>query len=243
MPIDLGSANHHAGVCISRLRWLSSLLKEILRKEGIWEDLIQEMYAAAFFAWKQGMDDVETRRYAMRCLHAFLKAYGFQRYRSGYFKFEKQLPYNLSGDINGDMPDVVPYSSAIFSFDTDHLEEKILDFLKKHPEGLSRRKVSMRFQIPVNEASMYLGYLIKKGFVVEIARENTRGRPPTPLLVALEPGQTLPEPKMVKSAQTERIRHAYFAEGKSIKQVAREFHHDRRTVRKAIYPALIRPVA
>jgi len=230
---DLGSANHHAGVCISRLRWLSSLMKELLRKEGIWEDLIQEMYAAAFFAWTQGMDDVETRRYAMRCLHAFLKAYGFQRYRSGYFKFEKQLPYNLSGDINGDMPDVVPYS-AVFRFDADHFEDKILDLLKKHPEGLPRRKVCGCFQIPVHEASMYLSYLIKKGFVVEIKRENTRGRPLTPLLVALEPGQTLPEPKMVKSAQTERIRHAYFAEGKSIKQIAREFHHDRRTVRRAI---------
>jgi hypothetical protein len=32
----------------------------------------------------------------------------------------------------------------------------------------------------------------------------------------------------------ERIRHAYFTEEKSIKQIAREFHHDRRTVRRAI---------
>jgi len=235
--IDLGSANHHAGVCISRLRWLGSLMKELLRKEGIWEDLIQELYAAAFFAWKQGMDDAETRRYAMRCLYAFMKSYGFRMYRGGYYKFEKGLPDNLSGDINFP-PDFVPYS-AIFRFDSDHLEDTILDFLKKHPEGLTKRRVSARFQIPVHEASMYLSYLIKKGLAVEIKRENTRGRPLTPLLVALEPGQTLPKPKMVKSGQTERIRHAYFVEGKSIKQIAREWHHDRGTVRRAIHKSTL----
>jgi hypothetical protein len=230
MRIDLGPANHHAGVCISRTRWLSLQLREILRKENIWEDLIQELYAAAFFAWKQGMDDAETRRYASRCLYAFMKAYGFRMYRGGYHKFEKELS---TDNLNGDIPDVVPYS-AIFRFDNDHLEDKILDYLKKHPEGLSRRMFCAKFQIPVQEVSLYMFRLIQKGFAVEIKRENTRGRPLTPLLVALEPGQVLPKPAMVKTAQTERIRHAYFAERKSIKQVAREFHHDRGTVRKAI---------
>jgi hypothetical protein len=109
-----------------------------------------------------------------------------------------------------------------------------VDYLKKHPEGLSRRMFCHRFQIPVQEVSLYMSRLIRTGLVVEIKRENTRGRPLTPLLVALEPSQTLPEPKMVKSAQTERIRHAYFVEEKSIKQIAREFHHCRRTVRRAI---------
>jgi len=239
--IDLGSANHHAGVCISRLRWLGSLMKELLRKEGIWEDLIQELYAAAFFAWKQGMNDAETRRYAMRCLYAFLKAYGFRMYRGRYFKFEKELPDNLSGDINFP-PDFVPYS-AIFRFDSDHLEDKILDYLKKHPEGLSRRMFCAKFQIPVQEVSLYMSRLIRTGLVVEIKRENTRGRPLTPLLVAVEPGQVLPSPEMVKTAQKERIRHAYFVERKSIKQVAREFHHDRGTVRRAIHKSKLEAVA
>jgi len=242
MRIDLGPANHHAGVCISRIRWLSSQLREILKKEDIWEDLIQEMYAAAFSAWKQGMDDAETRRYAVRCLYAFLKAYGFRRYRRGYFKCEKKLssPDNLNGDIPA--RDVVPYS-AIFRFDNDHLEDKILDYLKKHPEGLPRRRVSASFQISVQEVGWYMSRLIKKGFAVEIKRENTRGRNPTPLLVALEPGQVLPKPEMAKTAQIERIRLAYFVERKSIKQVAREFHHCRRTVRRAIRESKLEAVA
>jgi hypothetical protein len=186
------------------------------------------------------MDDAETRRYAMRCLYAFLKAYGFRRYRGRYFRCEKKL--SSPDNLNGDILDFVPYS-AIFRFDSDHLEDKIVDYLKKHPEGLSRRMFCAKFQIPVQEVSLYMSRLIRKGFVVEIKRENTRGRPLTPLLVALEPGRVLPKPEMVKTAQTERIRHAYFAERKSIKQVAREFHHDRGTVRRAIYgvkrPSLI----
>lgn len=230
MRFDLGPANHHADVCISRIRWLSPLLKEKLQKESLWEDLIQEMYATAFLAWKQGMDDAETRRYAMRCLYAFLKAYGFRRYRTGYHKLERAL-FSFY-DFNQGIPEAdTPHP---FSFDTDHFEEKILDLLKKHPEGLPRRKVCMCFQIPVLEAEAYLAQLIRKGLVVKIERENTRGPHLTPLLVALQPGQTLPEPKMVKSAQTKRIRHAYFVERKSIEQIAREFHHCPRTVRRAI---------
>jgi len=231
MHLDLGPANHHAEVCISRIRWLPPALREILQKQGLWEDLMQELYTAAFSAWEQGMDNAETRRYAVRCLYAFLKSYGFRPYRRGFYRLERPL-FSLY-DFNQGIPDknVTPHQ---FSFGTDHFEDKILDLLKKHPEGLPRRKVCSCFQIPIHEASMYLAYLIKKGLVVEIKRENTRGRPLTSLLVVPEPGQVLPEPKMVKSAQTERIKHAYFVEGKSIKGIAREFHHDRRTVRRAI---------
>lgn len=42
---------------------------------------------------------------------------------------------------------------------------------------------------------------------------------------------------MLKVNQREQIRRAYFIEGKSIRGIAREGHHDRRTVRKAIHNA------
>ncbi len=42
---------------------------------------------------------------------------------------------------------------------------------------------------------------------------------------------------MLKVDQREQIRRAYFIEGKSIRRTAREGHHDRRTVRKAIHDA------
>lgn len=238
--IDLGPANHHATLCISRVRWLSPHMKYLMRKERIWEDLIQEMYAAAFFAWKQGMDDTEARRFAARRLYAFLKAYGFRHYRGRYIKREKPLEsvFNFNIADRGISPrddPPMPFISRNDDHNGDHLDEKIPALLRKHPEGLPRRKVISRFQIPVWELDRYLAPMIKQGKVVEIKRENTRGRPLSPLLIFIEPGQPLPQPKMAKTEQMERIRQSYFAEGKSIKQIAREFCHDRRTVRKAIH--------
>ena len=42
----------------------------------------------------------------------------------------------------------------------------------------------------------------------------------------------------IPTEKVERIRQAYFSGEKSITQIARDFHHDRRTVRKAIRSAL-----
>jgi len=234
MDCDLGPANHHAKLCMSRIRWLSPTLRETLKKGGLWEDLTQEMYAAGFSAWQQGLDNVETRKYAARCLYAFLKAYGFRRYRRGYWKFEKALfsLYNLDTGIPG--KDVTRY---VFPFDTDHLDDRILEFLKKHPEGLPGRKLCERFSIPLHEVNLYLGNLIRKGLVLQVRQENLKGRPLTPLYFVADNGPP-PAPKTEKTDRDERIRHAYFVEGKSIKQIAREFHHCRRTVRRAIRVAL-----
>jgi hypothetical protein len=232
MNTDLGPANHYAALCISRLRRIPIGMKDRLRKEGLWEDLIQELYTAALFAWKHGMDEVETRRCAHRHIYAFFKAYGFRVYCRGYVRPEIPL-FSVFTNVfdQGIAPrDAIPFTSR----NDDHLDEKILDFLKKHPEGLTRRQVSGNFQILVQEVNWCLAPMIRQGKVVEVKRENTRGRPLSPLLIVPEPGQVLPEPKMVKAEQTERIRQAYFVEGKSIKQIAREFHHCRRTVRKAI---------
>jgi len=113
------------------------------------------------------------------------------------------------------------------------LEGTILVLLRENG-GLSKRDLYTRLQISARELDWYCAPLINQGLIVEVKRENTFGRPPTPLLVAVQPGQTPPTPKLVKTEQMERIRQAYFVEGKSIKQIAREFHHTRRTVRKGI---------
>jgi len=53
MRYDLGPADRHAALAFHRLRFLSILLKEELAREGLWDDLIQEVYTAALEAWKQ----------------------------------------------------------------------------------------------------------------------------------------------------------------------------------------------
>jgi DNA invertase Pin-like site-specific DNA recombinase len=76
--------------------------------------------------------------------------------------------------------------------------------------------------------------LIVQGKVLEIERENTRGRPLSPLLVAVVPGIRPPQPKMVRTERDDRIRQAYFVQGKAIRQIARKFHHDRDLVRRIV---------
>ncbi len=237
--LELGLADHHVAICLSRLRWVSPEMKRLLQKESLWEDLIQELYATAFEAWKSGIDDIETRRFAQRRIYAFLRACGFRKgYLQRWTRSEKSFAavfkdgYFDKGIAPREYP---PLRFARREYDGDHLDEKILAFLRKHPEGLARCQIGMRFQIPVQEVDRYLAPVIKQGEVVEIKRENTRGRPLSPLLVVVEPGQALPEPKMVKTEQTERIRKAYFVDGWSIKRINRELHHDKRIIRRAIY--------
>ena len=232
MSINLGPANHHAALCISRVRWLSLHLRYTLRKDGIWEDLMQELRSTAFEAWKSGMDDSETRRFAQRRLYAFLKSYGFRLHLGGWHRCERTLESVYPGmDDRGIAPkDDSPM--GLISRRDDHLDEKILALLRKHSEGLTRWKLSTHFQVPVWEVSSYLAPMIKKGEVIEIKRESTRGRPPTPLLLIA--GATIPEEKHVKEERDERIRQAYFKEGWSIKRINRELHHDKRTIRRAL---------
>ena len=52
-PYDLGEANIYARMCLSRLRFVTCLLKDELRRDGLWDDLIQELYVTAFEAWRQ----------------------------------------------------------------------------------------------------------------------------------------------------------------------------------------------
>jgi hypothetical protein len=110
---------------------------------------------------------------------------------------------------------------------------RILVILKSHPKGITRREIAAPLQVPVREVDWLLTPLIRRGLVFAVRRENTRGRPLSPLLFII--GAEIPEEKMVKTERDERIRQAYFTEGCSIKQIAREFHHCKRTVRKAIY--------
>ena len=42
---------------------------------------------------------------------------------------------------------------------------------------------------------------------------------------------------MISLKETEKIRKAYFIQGKSIREIAREYHHGRRAIRNAIASA------
>ena len=119
------------------------------------------------------------------------------------------------------------------------LDERILELLRKKPQGVSRRDLSTRLQVPVGELTWNLNQLIERQQVIAVRRENTRGRPPSPLLFIA--GAEIPEEMVIKIERDDRIRQAYFIEGWSIKRINRELHHHRKLIRRAIYGIKMRP--
>jgi len=84
--------------------------------------------------------------------------------------------------------------------------------------------------------------LHRKGVsVCEIARTTGRANKTVKQLLVGRQGTQLRQNWLAKmetaaKERDERIRHAYFIKGKSLKEIEREFHHDWLTVREAIYP-------
>ena len=127
----------------------------------------------------------------------------------------------------------------------DRLDERILELLRKNPQGMTRSDLSRRLQVyvpgvskhhqfNVQEVNWYLDQLIKKQQVIAVQRERaTRGRQWTPLFFIA--GAEIPEQKNVKEERDERIRQAFFTKGWSISRITRELHHDKRTIYRAIY--------
>ena len=111
-------------------------------------------------------------------------------------------------------------------------DESILELLSENTQGVSRRDLSTRLQVPIEELKLHLNRLIESQQVIAVRRENTRGRPPSPLLFIA--GAEIPEEMVIKIERDDRIRQAHFIEGWSIKRIKRELHHDKRTIRRAI---------
>ena len=126
-----------------------------------------------------------------------------------------------------------------FFRERDHLDERTLELLRKNPQGLTRSDIAMRLRVFVRELNPYFNRLIKGQQIIVVRRENTRGRPLSSLLFIA--GAEIPEGKMLKKERDERIRHAYFVEGWSIKRINRELHHDKRTIRRALKPNEVIP--
>lgn len=236
---ELGPADTAARMCFSRLRFVSTLLKERLQREGLWDDLVQEVYATAWEAWQKQLNEKDTYRIMSRRLHAFLKSCGLRVYRHGYYRME--IPLSAISQDEKLQERTLAMSmgkpSVPFMGGSDHIGEKILALIEKSPIGLSKRDLCTHLCISRQELDWHCAPLIKQRLVLEVKRENTFGRTPTPILVAA--GQAPPVLTMVKTEQVERIRHAYFVEKKSIKQIARELRHSKTTVRSAIYSAAV----
>lgn len=225
------------GMCFCKIRWVPMWLRDELHRRGLWEDLRQELRVAAWEAWQQGLGEKEIYRLADRRLRAFLKANGYYFYQRRFYSPERSFS-SITDDLEvleKVLSRGTPVSSAhtaapAFIRDHDCLDQAILALLKRKG-GLGKPEVCRRLNISIQELHWRCAPLIKQGLVVEVRRENGRGRPLTPLLVTLEPGQE--PPPMMRTEKMERIRQAYL-EGKSIEQIRVELHHHRKTVKRAL---------
>jgi len=114
-----------------------------------------------------------------------------------------------------------------------HLDERILELLRKNTQGMTRSDLSGHLGVPLWGLHICLKQLLKEQQAIEVRRESaTRGRPMTPLLLIA--GAEIPKEKTASKERDERIRQAYFIEGLSMRGIERELHHDKRTIRRAI---------
>jgi len=228
----LDCAEHERRMCFSKFRYLPTWLKEELGRDGLWDDLVQETYATAWEAWQRGLSERETYQLMGRRTYAFLRAYGYRVHRYHYYKMDRPLSSMARDDAHGEKILAKAAANPVHTFmGRENLGEKIMALLRETPGGISKRDLYSCLCVSARELDWHCRPLIEQGLVVEVQRENSIGRYPTPLLVAVEPGLPLPPAGIDKM---ERIRQAYFGERKGIKQIAREFHHSRKTVRKVI---------
>ena len=242
MPIDYASvdaelgpaANNVARICFAKFRFIPTCVKEELRRSGLWDDLIQETYLTAWEAWQNELSISEVRRLIDRRIRAFFRAYGYRRYWHGYYKLDRAFSAIALDGAHEEKLLARANAAPRPIFSGDNLEEKILAGLRGNPQGMVKWKLYSRLGISAQELEWQCRPLIEQGLVAEVKRENVHGRPLTPLLVAVQPDIALPAPELAKTENFERIRQAHFAEGKSIREIAREFHHGRRTIREAL---------
>jgi hypothetical protein len=236
MEYEMGEATTHVKWSFGRLRFVSALLKEKIRRDGIWPDLSQELHATGFLAWKQCLSMEETRRLASRRIHFFLKSYSYKRYRNSYIKME---PTFSAVFADWEVRNLSEMESSLESWkDTagdNHLKEHILNVLKRKPEGMTRAEMTSYLEVSVKELQGYLDTLLQEKRIVKLEREGFGGHPMTPKYFIA--GVALPEQKPVKVEIFAEIRRLYFEERKTTKQIALERHHSLRTIGKAIHSA------
>ncbi|MFW6125523.1 MAG: hypothetical protein ACOC58_00295 [Chloroflexota bacterium] len=184
--LDGHPAEDLARVCFSKLRFYRASLKTRLRREGLWEDLAQELYRIALEGWHQGMTAREIGGMATREIRAFLRAYGYQRYRLNHQEGYAKLDVPLSAICESHLCK----ASSLPNADTrGDLEREILSLLRKHPEGLSQCLVNRALKrlAPAPTVTFHCERLVVRGAIKAVPRPKKGiGGPPSPLLVAFE---------------------------------------------------------
>jgi len=170
-----------ARLCFSRLRFLPGGLRERLRSEGIWEDLVQEIRLRAWIAWREGMETQDALNYAGSGVYDFMKQYGYVPSRHGYHRLEVAL--SCFCEDRG-----LPLAGVPTDYvDQENLEEDILRLVRRYPdEGLPRSSVCNRLKIPARVLDRYAARLAERGLIRIVLSKRNRGNAPGRRLVPVD---------------------------------------------------------
>lgn len=99
-----------ASISIAQLRWWGKDLKQIVRKRGLGDDILQALYLAAVEGWRDGLnpdrlEDVkEMRRRAQRAIYACITSYGLRRVQGALRYDWPEIPVSTPPRIGGFAP-------------------------------------------------------------------------------------------------------------------------------------------
>jgi hypothetical protein len=236
---DIGEeANQYVKWAFSRLRYISSTIQEMIKKDGSWMDLVQELHAVGYDSWQQNLTVQQTRNYAGRRIRLFFKHYGYRYHRFTYFRQEIPLsmlpqhcPEDRFADYELDKPEQDFQEDAVT---LRHMEKRVLSTLRRNPNGVNRYIMSKRLGVGLKEAQRYLDKLVKDNEIVRVERECWHGGRTSALYFIA--GEAVPQ-RLIRTEYYKSIWEAYFVEHKSRSQIQRETHHHYYTILKAIEAA------
>ena len=243
--VDVGEANQHVKWAFSRMRYITATIRDMLKRDEVWPDLAQEIYAAAYECYKRNLDAQQTRNLTQSRIRFFFKNYGYREHRFTVFK--QEVPFSVFSSQFHDDGDVYEYimenvrtKHSKREHDPDsctlrHMEEKIFATLRRHPQGVNRYIMSRRLGLEVQETQHYLDKLIAENRIVCVERDNCKG---TRVSSRISPiyfvaGGEIPQ-RSIRNEVAEAIRHAYFVEHKTRHQIHKETGRNYWTILRAV---------
>lgn len=245
---DVGPANQHVKWAFSRLRYVTATIRDMLKKDDVWPDLVQEIYAAAYECYKRNLTAQQTRNLTQSRIRFFFKHYGYGQHRFTVLK--QEIPFSVFSSQFHDDGEAYEYiienvkaKHSIRDHDPDsctlrHMEGKIFTTLKRNPQGINRYIMSKRLGLEVQETQHYLDKLVAESKIVRVERDNQKG---TRVSSRISPiyfiaGTEIPQ-RSIRNEVIEAIRYAYFMEHKTRHQIHKETGRNYYTILRAVETA------
>ena len=198
-----------ARYCFSKLRFLPAGLKGQLRREGLWHDLVHELYTFALESWRENKTPHEVSAAALTEIRNFLQAYGYVRYRrekgesiDGHCRWIVSLA-DVSSEDDELAERVLAGAQALPTTENlEGLEQALIRYIKgcarrrpDNPPSLKEACQTLKQRARAGMVAYCCDRLVVRGVLVLVPQPRGRGQRPSPLLVLVEPDSASPAPE------------------------------------------------